>query len=84
VASISICFKGNLARRAGISQTTIEVPAEFSGAMDQIQQTVEAKIGKDVLHSILINGTSLVMMGSKRPDIQNGDEITIVPVILGG
>ena len=83
---LKLRFLGQLAIRAGGDERFIELGFENSGTgtAEALKSKIDEIIGANVLYSILINGRSFNMLLKEGREINNGDEITVVPVILGG
>lgn len=84
MSSVRLVFRGSLARQAGSEPQALEVPDSLEEAIPVIRQAIEANIGRAVLYSVLLNGTSLALRGKPLKRLEDGDEFSVVPVILGG
>ncbi len=88
LSDVKLKFVGHLAVRAGRAERCIKLVRRDSDSgretVEALRKSIEAIIGSDVLYSVLINGRSINMLLNEGYALADGDEITVVPVILGG
>jgi len=80
--TIKIKFFGSIASGIGLSELLAPVRREKEKGLEDVGRIVREKAGDQVLYTILINGYSHYL--SKKTELYPEDEISIVPIVLGG
>lgn len=82
---VKVRFLGVMSKGSGTGEVVMEVQNDFGIAVDAVKDEIIKSIGKDVLYNILINGVNYALIDKSRViTVKDGDEFTVVPVILGG
>ena len=80
---VTVRFAATLQTRARTDALRLSVPAKQHEAVQAVKAAVEARIGNDVLYTMVYNEKS-IWLADRDGVIMDGDVYTIVPVVLGG
>lgn len=84
MVKVLIHFWGTINRSANTNVIFLDVPEVKSEAIPLIKGAVEGLISDKTLYSVLLNGKSMTIPSDIDEPLKDGDEFSIVPIIIGG
>ena len=81
---VTMFFKANIAAAAGADQTEFMISPDVKQAIDDIRGYFSGRNIQGLLYTVFINGATYDKALKEGYTIKEGDEITIIPTILGG
>lgn len=79
---VIIKFIGTAAIKDGVVELSVPVSKNVENGLMDINKIVREKAGSQFLYTVLINGISQHL--TKKKEFEPEDEISIVPIVLGG
>ena len=81
--TIDVRFTGSIARLVGKDSMRIRTSPELEAAIADVKRQMKGA-AKDVLYTMLISGMHYSIAIQQGIKLKDGDEITVIPVTLGG
>lgn len=80
---VVVKFVGNIRDAMGQEQQEMLVAPDIAAAAGDLRKAI-VKAAPDLLYTMLINGTHYTYAMKKGITLKDGDELSIIPVMLGG
>ncbi len=82
--TVSLKILGSIAAQTGVRELTLQVDGDFRRGLAEVKARVDELTQGRVLYHLAHNGVSLAQVEAETARIQEGDQFTVLPVVLGG
>lgn len=84
MAKVTVKYTAHLKELIGLEQCTLDLSPDIKTALEEIDSFHKTKGRGGMLYSATINGLNHVAAMRDGITLKDGDEITLMPLILGG
>lgn len=81
---ITVKYVGVITPFIGKREETMEVPGDFQSLLKSVRNKIERQTEGKLLYAFLYNGVAINRIDQESTAINDGDVITVVPIVLGG
>lgn len=81
--TVQVKFMGSISKAVGKDRMQLATSADLETAIGDVKQQILAA-ASDLLYTMLIGGMHYSIALKQGINLQDGDEITVIPVTLGG
>lgn len=81
---VIVRYTGNIKEVMGREQQELLVSSDIQAAAGDLRKEIIKAAAPDLLYTLLINGSHYSYALEKGVKLKDGDELNIIPVMLGG